>query len=78
MNDNTMTVKLWNEITEVQSENLNGGSGYGYGYSYNPTSINFNGGVGAVQINGGDGAQVNISPIGKGSVNRYGYGRRYH
>jgi CubicO group peptidase (beta-lactamase class C family) len=81
MNNNTMTVKLWNEITEVQSENLNGGSGYGYGYgySYNPTSINFNGGVGAVQINGGDGAQVNISPTGKGPVNRYSYGYgRYH
>jgi CubicO group peptidase (beta-lactamase class C family) len=78
MNDNKMTVKLWDEITESQSENLNGGSGYGYGYSYNPTSINFNGGVGAVQINGGDGTQVNFDPTGKGPVNRYGYGRRYH
>jgi hypothetical protein len=81
MNNNTMTVKLWDEITESQSENLNGGGGYGYGYgySYNPTSFNFNGGVGSVQINGGDGAQVNIAPTGQGPVNRYGYGRRgYH
>jgi hypothetical protein len=78
MNDNKMTAKLWDEITESQSENLNGGYGYGYGYSYNPTSINFNGGVGAVQINSGDGTQVNFDPTGKGPVNRYGYGRRYH
>jgi hypothetical protein len=74
MNNNTTTVKLWNEITEIQSEHLNGGHGYSY------ISLNIGGGVGSVQVNGGDGSQINILPSGKApSYGYYGYGyRRYH
>lgn len=70
MNNNTMTVKLWDEITEVQAETLNGGSGYA------PT-FNF-GNVGNVQINAGDGVQLNLAPINQGFVNKYSHGRRRH
>lgn len=72
MNNNAMTVKLWDEITEVQSETLNGGSG-----GYNPISINIGGGVGSVQVNGGDGSQFNILPTGKGPNRGYGFYRGY-
>jgi hypothetical protein len=69
MNNNQMTATaLWNEITEVQSENLNGGSGHG---GYNPINVNIGGGVGSVQINGGDGSQVNLLPTGEAA--RYNY-----
>jgi hypothetical protein len=69
MNNNTMTVKMWNEITEIQAETLNGGSGAG--------KYNFYGPVGPVQINEGDGVQINPGSIYQ-SVNNYGYGRRRH
>jgi hypothetical protein len=68
-NNNAMTVKLWSEITEVQAETLNGGSGAG--------KYNFNGPVGNVQINEGDGVQVITAPNYQ-SVNNYGRGRRRH
>ena len=70
MNNNAMTVKLWDEVTEIQAETLNGGSGGGGKY-------NFNGPVGNLQINEGDGVQVNTAPIYQQTFN-YGRGRRYH
>ena len=69
MNNNAMTVKFWDEITEIQAETLNGGSGGG--------KYNFNGPVGNLQINEGDGVQVNTAPIYQQTFN-YGRGRRYH
>ena len=71
MNNNAMTVKLWDEITEVQAETLNGGSGGSGKY-------NFNGPVGNLQINEGDGVQVNTSPINQQSFNYGRRGRRHH
>jgi hypothetical protein len=68
VNNELMTVKLWNELDESQSADLNGGYGYGYGYGgYNYTSLNVSigGGVGSLQQNAGDGTQININPVGK-------------
>jgi hypothetical protein len=68
MNNELMTVKLWNELDEIQTENLNGGGGYGYGYGgYNYTSLNISigGGVGSIQQNAGDGVQFNLNSVGK-------------
>jgi hypothetical protein len=70
MKDHQMTVKSWDEIAQLddcQAENLNGG---GYGYQY--INVNIAGGVGSLQVNGGDGTQLNILPIGK-APKRYGY-----
>jgi hypothetical protein len=69
MNNNTMTVKMWDEITEIQAETLNGGSGGG--------KFNFNGPVGIIQINEGDGVQVNPGSINQPTFN-YGRRRRHH
>ena len=69
MTNNTMTVKMWDEITEVQAETLNGGAGKGGKY-------NFNGSVGFVQINEGDGVLVSTSPINVSTTN-IGY-KRHH
>ena len=69
MNNNAMTVKLWDEITEIQAETLNGGSGGG--------KYNFNGPVGAVQINEGDGVQIIPGPINQ-QVFNYDNGDRDH
>ena len=68
---NNISVKFWNDLTETQSENINGG------YSYRPISVIIGGGVGALQINAGDGGQVNFAPTGYGPayVSYYGY---YH
>jgi hypothetical protein len=73
MNNNAMTVKLWDEITEVQAENLNGGSGYA-------PSFVFGGPIGFVQINAGDGVQVNTGAINQSATNKFGFGgrRRHH
>ncbi len=60
MNNNQMTVKLWAELDDNQSEDLNGG------YAYQPISIA--GGVGALQVNGNGGTQINLVPIGKAPV----------
>jgi hypothetical protein len=65
MNNELVTVKLWNELNEVQAENLNGG-----GYSPN-LNISINGGVGSLQQNAGDGYQFNVYPVGK--ANKYGW-----
>ena len=70
VNATQMTVKLWNEITEVQSETLNGGSGGGSKY-------NFFGSIGNFQLNEGDGVQINPGTINQSTVN-YGRRRRYH
>ena len=70
MNNNAMTVKLWNEITEIQAETLNGGSGGG--------KYNFLGPVGNIQINEGDGVQINPGPINQQVFNSGRRGRRYH
>ena len=70
MNATQMTVKLWNEITEVQSETLNGGSGSSKYY--------FEGSVGNIQINEGDGVQVNPGTINQQSFNYGRRGRRHH
>jgi hypothetical protein len=70
MTNNAMTVKMWDEITEIQAESLNGGSGGGGKY-------NFNGPVGNLQINEGDGVQINPGSNNQ-SVNNYGRGRRRH
>jgi hypothetical protein len=73
MNDNKMTVKSWDEIAQLddrQAENLNGG-----GYGYQSLSVYIAGGVGAVQVNGGDGTQLNIAPTGKAPGYRFGYYR---
>jgi hypothetical protein len=75
MNNNTMTVKMWDEITEIQAETLNGGTGGGNGSGGG--KFNFNGPVGNVQINEGDGVQINPAPIYQQTY-KYGYGRRYH
>ncbi len=68
MNNELMTVNLWNELDETQSENLNGGY---YGYTYQ--SIYIAGGVGSIQVNGGDGTQINLGSVGKGPKYTYGY-----
>ena len=68
MNATQMTVKLWDEMTEVQSETLNGGSG-GSKYSI--------GTVGNLQINEGDGVQINPGNIYQQNSN-YGRGHRYY
>jgi hypothetical protein len=71
MNDNQMTVKSWDEIAEIddrQAENLNGG-----GYSYQYVGVNIAGGVGSLQVNGGNGTQLNILPTGKAPSYSYGY-----
>jgi hypothetical protein len=70
MNNNEMTVKMWDEITEIQAESLNGGSG--------SSKFGFYGPVGTIQINEGDGVQINPGTINQ-SVNNFGRGRRrYH
>ncbi len=72
MTNNAMTVKMWDEITEVQAETLNGGSG--------KSKYNFNGSIGFIQINEGDGVIVSTAPINL-STNNFGRGRgrnRYH
>jgi hypothetical protein len=64
------TVKLWAEVTEIsesQSENLNGG------YDYTSLYIGISGGVGAIQVNSGNGAQINLQPKGNAPQYRYGY-----
>jgi hypothetical protein len=61
VNNELMTANLWNELDESQSENLNGGYYYGYTSQY----ISIGGGVGSLQVNGGDGSQLNIYPVGK-------------
>ena len=77
MNNELMTVKLWNELDESQSENLNGGGyGYGYGYTYVSPSIYISGGVGSIQQNGGNGTQINVEPVGKAP--NYPYYRYYY
>jgi hypothetical protein len=68
-NNNVMTVKMWDEITEIQAETLNGGTG---GSKYG-----FYGPVNNIQINEGDGVQINPGSNSQ-SVKNYGYGRRYH
>ena len=77
MNNNEMTVKLWNEITEVQSEALNGGSGGG-----SESQFTFLGPVGNLQINRGDGVQINPGAINQQSFNSLNFfgrhGRRHH
>jgi hypothetical protein len=65
MNNELMTVKLWDEIDEIQAENLNGG--YYGGYEYKSLNISIAGGVGSLQQNAGDGYQLNVYPVGKGS-----------
>jgi hypothetical protein len=60
VNNELMTANLWNELDESQSENLNGGY-YGYTSQY----ISIAGGVGSLQVNGGDGYQFNVYPVGK-------------
>lgn len=75
MTNNTMTVKMWDEITEVQAETLNGGSGkQGNGANFNFTGSN----IGFFQYNEGDGVQVNTAAINQGSTVKVGRGRRYH
>ena len=71
MNNNALTVKLWDEITEIQAETLNGGSGGSGKYT-------FFGPIGNFQLNEGDGVQVNTSPINQQSFNYGRHGRRYH
>ncbi|WP_310488422.1 hypothetical protein [Chamaesiphon sp. VAR_69_metabat_338] len=70
MNNELVTAKLWNELDESQTENLNGGGGYGYGYSPN-LNISIAGGVGSLQQNAGDGYQFNVYPVGKASKPYY-------
>ncbi len=75
MNDNKLTVKSWDEITEIdesQSQNLNGG-----GYSSQYIGVSISGGVGSLQVNGGNGTQINLLPKGKAPSYRYGYYRYY-
>jgi hypothetical protein len=67
-----LTIELWDEVTEAQSENLNGGSGF------SNITMDIAGGVGGVQINGSDGAQINLRPQGKGSRFRVGYYGGYY
>lgn len=67
MNTKT-TVNWWHQASELndnQSEHLNGGSGL--------TSISISGGLGAIQINSSNGAQINLSS--KNSTLKY---RSYH
>jgi hypothetical protein len=70
MNNSTMTVKMWDEITEVQAETLNGGSGSG--------KYTFNGSIGFVQINEGDGVIVSTSPVNVSTVNKNRGRNRHH
>ena len=75
MTNNTMTVKMWDEITEVQAETLNGGSGK----SSNGANFNFTGSnIGFFQYNEGDGVQVNTAAISQGSSVKVGRGYRHH
>ncbi len=77
MTNNAMTVKMWDEITEVQAETLNGGTGYN-GRNGGP-SFNFTGSnIGFFQYNEGDGVQVNTAAINQGSSVNVRRGRRYH
>ncbi len=72
MNDRKMTVELWAQIAEVdadRAENLNGG-----GYRYQSVYLGISGGIGALQINGVDGSQLNLYPKGK-SLRYYSYYR---
>lgn len=71
------TVNWWHQASELndhQSENLNGGSGL--------ASIFISGGLGALQINSANGAQINVtSEHGtlkySGFRNRHGYRSHY-
>ena len=72
MNATQMTVKLWDEITEIQAETLNGGSGGG------ESEFTFFGPVGNLQINRGDGVQINPGAINQQSFNYGRRGRRHH
>ena len=74
MTNNTMTVKMWDEITEVQAETLNGGYGKPNGANFNFTGSN----IGFFQYNEGDGVQVNTAAINQGSSVKVGRGRRHH
>jgi hypothetical protein len=71
------TVNWWHQASELddrQSENLNGGSGF--------ASVSISGGLGAVEINKSNGAQINlISKHGtlqyRSYRNRHGYSSHY-
>ena len=67
MNNELMTVQLWNELNDNQAENLNGG------YYYPYLNISIGGGVGAIQQNAGDGVQLNVLPVGKAPKYPYYY-----
>jgi hypothetical protein len=77
MTTNKTTVTWWHEATTLndrQSEKLNGGSGF--------LSVAVNGGLGAVEINKSNGAQINlIAEHGKLQYrsyrNRHGYSNHY-
>jgi hypothetical protein len=52
------TVKMWSKVTPIddrQSENLNGGQ-------HTSLYVGVSGGTGGLQINGVDGAQINLHP----------------
>jgi hypothetical protein len=65
-----MTIDWWHQAPELndrKSENLNGGSNYA------SISVGISGGLGPVQINSSEGAQINLNH--KNSTVRY---RGYH
>ena len=65
-----MTINWWHQVPEIndhQAEHLNGGS------SYASFDVGISGGIGAVQINSSNGAQINLNS--KHSTVRY---RGYH
>lgn len=54
MTNNATAIKLWDEVTEIQAETLNGGT-----VATGASKYGFYGPVGPIQINEGDGVQIN-------------------